>query len=195
MCGRYNFSKDEAKEIKDILDRLKERYDRENYQYKDYEKYSEGEIFPTNYVPVLVNDNGAIEPEVFKWGYPGFNNKGVIINARSETISEKKMFKDSLVSKRCVIPSSGFYEWSHDGGQKKKYQFNLPGTNVLYMAGIYRIFDGKPCFVIITTAANDSMIEIHERMPVVLDDVTVKEWLLEPYAEILYRQQPTLVRK
>lgn len=194
MCGRYNFSKDESKEIKDILDKLKEKYDRENYRYQDYEKYSEGEIFPTNHVPVLVNENGCVEPEVFKWGYPGFNNKGVIINARAETISEKKMFKDSLASKRCVIPSTGFYEWSHDG-QKKKYRFNLPGTNVLYMAGIYRIYDGKPCFVIITAAANASMIEIHDRMPVVLDDITIKNWLLEPSIEILYREQPALMRK
>ena len=121
MCVRYDLSKEESEEIKDILNKMDRKYS-SDYRYKDYEKYREGEIFPTHQVPILIANQGEIEPEVFKWGYPGFQGKGVIINARSETLAEKKMFQNSLETKRCVIPSTGFYEWSHTG-EKKKYQF------------------------------------------------------------------------
>ena len=56
------------------------------------------------------------------WGFPGFDKKGVIFNARSETALEKKTFRDSVKERRCIIPATGFYEWS----EKKDKYFSAP---------------------------------------------------------------------
>ena len=110
-----------------------------------------GEIFPTDLTPVLLPYADVIVPRLMVWGFPSFRNKGVIINARSETVREKKLFASALEKRRCIIPSTGFYEWN---AEKKKFLFNMPDSGMLYMAGIYDRFDGEDRFVILTTEAN-----------------------------------------
>lgn len=78
-----------------------------------------------------------------------------------------------FTDRRCTIPSTGFYEWK----DKQKYHFTLPGSSVLYMAGIYNEFAGEPRFVILTTAANESVEEIHDRMPLVLEKNMLNDWI------------------
>ncbi len=87
-----------------------------------------GEIFPTNTAPVLIEQNSTVTPVPVQMGFSNFRNKGVIINARAETAEEKKTFKDSLLNRKCVIPSTGFYEWDKS---KQKYLFNLPESRML----------------------------------------------------------------
>lgn len=105
--------------------------------------------------------------------------KSLIINARAETAAEKLMFRESVASGRCAVPSSGFIEWDR---QKRKYLFSLPGEGALYMAGLYSVRDGKPSYVILTTDANGSMREVHHRMSLVLQKKQVASWLTEPEA-------------
>lgn len=186
MCGRYVlFSDPDLKEIRDILEEM---------QRKD-ETFRTGEIFPTDRAPILIQKGTAATPEAASWGFPRFRGKGVIINARAETVPEKPMFRDCLPARRCVIPSTGFFEWSHDG-KKTKYRFNLPGAGVLDMAGLYGVFQGEKRFVILTTAANRSMAEVHGRMPVVLDGSGRKRWLgdAEEAVNLLAETPPELVR-
>ena len=76
----------------------------------NYELLHSGEIFPTDSVPALVMKNGAVVSEILTWGYEKFNEKGVIINARSETVTEKPMFRRDFFERRCLLPASGFYE-------------------------------------------------------------------------------------
>lgn len=187
MCGRYVlFSDTEMQDIRDIIDEVQRKVNGE---------IKTGEIFPTDKAPVLIQQQDIITPEVIIWGYPNFRNKGVIINARAESVQEKTMFRKSLYTKRCVIPSTGFYEWSHSG-KKLKYRFNLPGTESLYMAGLYDEFDGQQRFVILTTEANSSMAAIHNRMPVVLDQDKKNLWLSDSQAaiDILDSSPPNLIR-
>jgi putative SOS response-associated peptidase YedK len=187
VCGRYVlFSDAEQQDIRDIIDEV---------QRKTNGGIKTGEIFPTDKAPVLIQQQGVIMPEALKWGFPGFKSKGVIINARSETVQEKPMFRKSLFTKRCVIPSTGFYEWSHDG-KKQKYLFNLPESEALYMAGLYNEFDGETRFVILTTDANSSMAEIHNRMPIVLDRERMNHWLLDIQTaiDILVATPPRLIK-
>lgn len=159
MCGRYTFFTDEQnQEIMNIIKQVDKKH-----------QYKTGEIFPTNQVPVILNER----VDVLKWGFPNFRNKGVIINARSESASEKRMFKNCLENRRCVIPTTGFYEWK----DKAKYHFNLPNSHVLYMAGLYNTFAEVNCFVILTTAANQSTEIIHDRMPLVLSKNMINVWL------------------
>ena len=162
MCGRYCLYEDGNEELRQILGRTEG-------------EFKTGEIFPTDRAPILIQKSGVTAPQAVAWGFPGFRGKGVIINARAETVPEKAMFRRSLAAMRCVIPSSGFFEWSHSG-PKTKYRFNLPGSGIVYMAGLYQDFAGERRFVILTTAANDSMIEVHTRMPVVLQGAERGAW-------------------
>lgn len=187
MCGRYAFFTDkELREIHDITEKVSNDI--------QHEKMKTGEIFPTDLVPVILEDNNLITPKLFTWGFPNFKNKGVIINARAETAHEKYMFKASLEAKRCIIPSTGFYECDKN---KNKYIFNLPDSQVLYMAGLYNNFDGENRFVILTTNANASISEVHDRMPVVLPKTKLQDWLFSKHAArvILNETPPELIRQ
>lgn len=187
MCGRYVLLSDpEMAEIRDIIEEVQ----RKNPEIKT------GEIFPTNSAPILMLNGDKLIPEAVKWGFPNFHNKGVVINARAETAPEKPTFRKSLESRRCIIPSTGFYEWSHSG-PKTKYQFNLSGERVLYMAGLYNDFDGERRFVILTTDANASMQEIHNRMPVVLTHPEMEQWIgsYQGALDILQSSRPELIKQ
>ncbi|WP_085833486.1 SOS response-associated peptidase [Clostridium merdae] len=187
MCGRYVlFSDPEMAEIREIIEEVQRKH----------QEIKTGEIFPTNKVPVLIQEDGKITPEAVKWGFPNIHNKGTVINARAETAPEKPMFRRSLETKRCIIPSCGFFEWSHSG-TKTKYQFNLPEKEALYMAGLYNDFNGERRFTILTTAANQSIADIHNRMPVVLTHIEIDQWL-ESYQgalDILQTDRPKLVKR
>jgi putative SOS response-associated peptidase YedK len=135
------------------------------------------------------------------WGFPRWDGKGSIINARSETVTEKSMFRKSFAQSRCVVPTTGFYEWKTIEGQKKKdkYLFRLPDSKVLYLAGIHNEYsqpDGtkRSMFVILTTSANESMQAYHNRMPVMIRPEETADWILgERASEFISRKQPELV--
>lgn len=184
MCGRYYVDDETSREIRKILEQIDAKY--ENNSRKS------GEIFPTNTAPILAAYQESIEPELAVWGFPNYNNKGVLINARAETALEKKTFRESLFSRRCIIPCNGFYEW--DSSKQKFYFQNR--EEILYMAGIYNYYQEECRFVILTTAANESMIDIHHRMPVVLEPNEVEEWILNnnSTSRILRQIPPLLTR-
>lgn len=187
MCGRYTFFTDkELSEIDEIIEQISNDIQRE--------KMKTGEIFPTEVAPVLLPQKDMIVPRLMKWGFPDFRSKGVVINARSETVRERKVFAASLEQRRCAIPSTGFFEWD---AQKKKYLFNMPDSGMLYMAGLYSRFDGEDRFVIVTADANSSMAGIHDRMPVVVTKDGMKDWLfdLSKIDGILSGRHPELVKR
>ena len=181
MCGRYEFTKERSEELFQIAHEIELRY--------GAGAWSPGEIRPTNLAPVLVSEGKTVRPELQTWGYRLPNS--LVINARAETAAEKPIFRDSVVHRRCVIPSSGFWEWSQS---KRKFFFKLPGETVLYMAGLYSMRDGMPRYCILTTAANESMREVHHRMPLVLRREQITPWLEQPETatEILALVPPLL---
>ena len=189
MCGRYEmFINPENREMMRIVKGIENKYGAEN-------NTRTGEIFPTNIVPILSCDSSNIIPELSIWGFPKFHSKGVIINSRAETAIEKPTFRKSLLERRCVIPSTGFYEWKQDAS-KQKFRFNLPESENLYMAGIWNEFKDEKRFVILTTAANNSMVDIHNRMPVVIKKEKIDDWIIDTdYAiMLLNEEQPILER-
>ena len=176
MCGRYSlFDEQDNTEIQSIIREV-------NQQYPDT-PIRMGEIFPTNTVPIVISSGDALKPVPCIWGLPKYNANGVIINARAETAAAKKMFSDSLYYRRCIVPSTGFYEWNK---QKQKFFFHLPDENVLYMAGLYRDYSGERRLVILTTAANGSMQDVHGRMPVILPRERVQMWAHDTAEAIRY---------
>ncbi|WP_238483671.1 SOS response-associated peptidase [Anaerosporobacter faecicola] len=200
MCGRYYVDDETAKEIRKLLEHLDARWSRgKQMQTID----TKGEIFPTNQVPILVSDiasgnqNGVTQKGVqlllAKWGFPAPTGKGVLINARAETALEKRTFRESVKSRRCVVPAAGFYEWDSD---KNKIYFTVPHKKSLYMAGLYRYDEEQSQFVIVTTAANESMKNIHDRMPLILDEEMIPHWIWndQKTSEILH-SVPTVLDK
>ena len=124
---------------------------------------------------------------------PGGNGR-LLINARGETAAEKKSFADSMKERRILLPATGFYEFD---AKKTRYQFSTDASSVFYLCGLYRIVDGNCRFVILTRAANESMIEIHDRMPVIIEEDQVRPYLTDPdaAAEIIATAAPKLNRE
>lgn len=182
MCGRYQFTAEQCAEIRQIADEIQRKY--------GIGSWNPGEIRPTNLAPVILDNAGKLAPRLMKWGYqlPGT----LVINARAETAAEKPLFRDSVQSRRCLIPSTGFYEWD---SQKRKYLFTLPGEGALYMAGLYDRRGNEDCYCILTTAPNTSMRPIHDRMPLILTGEQRRDWLTDAdtAAEILTVVPPDLM--
>lgn len=178
MCGRYQFSSDEEiKEIQSILKEMDAKF--------PGSAFKPGEIFPTNPAPVYAVSGGEPALTVMRWGFPRWDGKGVIINAKAETAAEKRTFSSLLEEKRCIIPATGFYEWQKKETvkSKDKYLLQMKDSPMLYMAGLYNKFQiGESmteCFVIFTRAANQSIQDIHDRMPVILRRNELKNWLMD----------------
>lgn len=164
MCGRYVTEDDTSVDMSALYQEISQ-------SYPDI-RLKSGEIFPTDTVPLLCGKE--LIPLPATWGYSGFQNKGVIINARSESIADKPTFRDGFLNHRCIVPTNGYYEWSKS---KVKYRFNLPDTQMVYLAGIYRNTPEGIRFVILTTDANASVSPIHHRMPVILTSDMRDAWM------------------
>ena len=140
-----------------------------------------GEIRPTDVVPVIAPDrvgNRAVFP--MKWGFSG---QSLIINARSETAAEKPMFREAWQRHRCIIPASWYFEWEHlvrNDGRKNlgsKYMIQPSGADEIFLCGLYRIENGLPVFVILTREPGEEIRFIHDRMPVILPEERIGEWI------------------
>ena len=177
MCGRYYIDKRAleasasdtgaryTQEISEVVEDLQENLG--NW---------EGNVSPSQKAAVLAGKDGHLSYEVMTWGFPPSQGKGLVINARAETVLEKRMFRESALRRRCVIPAGHFYEWDAD---KNKASFSDKASPVLYMAGIYQYFREEKCFVILTVAANASVKKVHDRMPLLLDKTEIERWIFE----------------
>lgn len=165
MCGRYTvFDDGEIPELQVLL-----RHARSTGL-----PFATGEVFPSDPAMVIVQQNAAPLVTVMHWGYTGISR--LLINARAETAAEKPTFASDLALRRCVIPTTGFYEWSHDA-QKQKFLFTQTDSPLLYLCGIWRPSADGGQFTILTTAANTSMQPYHHRMPVLLARDAVRPYL------------------
>lgn len=125
--------------------------------------------------------------EFMAWGFspawsqrPGAKDYPRPINARSETVDEKPMFRKAFRTRRCVLPASGFFEWRRpDHGPKQPYYFTPTDEPLFSMAGIFEpSHDGSaPTCCILTTGANAVMAPIHDRMPVMIARTALDAWL------------------
>jgi len=98
------------------------------------------------------------------------------------------------LNRRCIVPSTGFYEWN---SEKKKFLFRLEGTKTLYMAGLYTHYKDEMRYVILTTEANESIKEVHTRMPLVIPKREIDTWIMDNMAtnDLLKRVPPQLIKE
>lgn len=184
MCGRYYVSDNTAREIEKMVQDLDRRL----------AVYHTGDVSPSVLATVLVQPENRLAAEDMIWGFPGYGGKNLLINARAESVLEKRTFQESVRQRRCVIPASGFYEWNK---RKEKFTFRRADhAPLLFMAGCYNLYNGRNRFVILTTQANASMTPVHDRMPLILERNEVEQWLSDAgcVETLLKKEQPELVR-
>src|SRR5262249_19769209 len=104
-----------------------------------------------------------------------------LLNARAETVAEKPAFRAAFARRRCLIPADGFYEWRALAGKKQPILFRLRQGRPFAFAGLGECWQGpagpvESCAVL-TTAANDLVKPVHDRMPVILDPRHYEGWL------------------
>ena len=177
MCGRYFMGDDDkAEELQQIIDILNRKPSSNTSALK-----TSGEVFPSDTVPVIANSK-TLKPTPFamEWGYTTSDGNR-LINARSETASEKPTFKDGMAQRRCIIPASYYFEWEKKGRAKIKHAIGSTAENIIYMAGIYRLEQGTPVFSILTRSPAPSIEFIHNRMPVILPKSMLRDWLNTKY--------------
>lgn len=125
---------------------------------------------------------------MMKWGLIPFweekkeKPKG-LINIRDDSLINKHWGKKYLQSQRCLVPASGFYEWKMTVVGKIPYYFHLKNDKYFSFAGLYSTYtnpqtgDTTPTYSIITTAANELLQPVHNRMPVILREKDEETWL------------------
>ncbi|MBQ7338866.1 MAG: SOS response-associated peptidase [Clostridia bacterium] len=184
MCGRYTAEEDTSIDMRALYRELRMSYP--EVQLKS------GEIYPTETVPLLCGRDKTPVPGT--WGFPKYDGKGVIINARAESVQEKVSFRDAFYHRRCLVPTTGYFEWSR---QKVKYRFGLPDAPMFCLAGLWTHTNEGLRFVILTTDANASVLPVHHRMPLVLTGEMTDAWVhsAQDAARCLGVSPPMLVRQ
>lgn len=145
-------------------------------------------ITPTTPVLVLVDEKRHVRH--MRWGLiPSWvkdpNDFTLLINARSETVATKPSFRNAFRRRRCIVPADGFYEWLRRDGQKQPFFLSRADGAMMAMAAIWEVWmgpDGEEMesVALLTTAANDDLAPIHDRMPVILEATCYDRWLSTP---------------
>lgn len=163
MCGRYELGLDSM----DIQEYLK--------VIKDIQSIITPtgvvEAFPSQALPVLT-ERGF---KTYRWGYP--LQKKLLINARGESLEEKRLFQGPFLHERIIIPARAYFEWNKD-----RVKYRISGQEALNMAGLHLHQGEEHYFVVITTDANAQVQRIHHRMPLLLAKESLSDWLYDEQA-------------
>jgi putative SOS response-associated peptidase YedK len=181
MCGRFSITINQE-ELKAHLST--------NYNVANFSavfKIPRFNIAPGQEIIAIINDGKNNRVGHLKWGFiPSFAKDEKIgfsmINAKSETIDQKISYRQSFEKRRCLILADSFYEWKRVGKDKTPMRIKKIDGSIFAMAGIWNTYtrpDGVKVHscAIITTSANKLVGEIHDRMPVILNQVDQKVWL------------------
>ena len=146
-------------------------------------------VCPTVQVHTVTSDDGVRRLRPMRWGflphwYKTPTDGPLLINARSETIAEKPAFRSAARERRCLIPATGFYEWTKDSEGKRLPWYIRPNEGeTLAFAGVWQVWEkgDEPLVTcaIVTTGASEAMSSIHHRMPVILSAEDWPLWLGE----------------
>ena len=165
-------------------------------------------IAPSQNVLTIGDFGSGLEARLLTWGLiPSWSTEGKgFINARAETLEEKPSFNESFRLRRCLIPADGFFEWKRTGREKRPFYFQVDDEMPFAFAGIWDTWSNRGDVVtscaIITTAANELVVELHDRMPAILlhefydawldpgTDRTVLAEMLKPFPSLMMKTYP-----
>jgi len=144
-------------------------------------------IAPTQNILAVKETPDGREMTLLKWGLvPSWAKDASmgarLINARSETVTEKPAFREAFKRRRCLIPADGFYEWQRIGSKKQPFFFQLKDGQPFGFAGLWDRWTGEDgnaieSCTILTTAANEVLAPVHDRMPVIVHPEDYQLWL------------------
>lgn len=145
-------------------------------------------VCPTQLIPVVTSD-GARRLRAMRWGFlPAWyktpTDGPLIINARSDTIATKPAFREAVRTRRCIIPASGFYEWSEGpGGSRLPWYFIRADGEPMALAGVWQRWERDGAALdtcaIVSTEAGPGMADLHHREPVMVEPSDWPLWLGE----------------
>jgi putative SOS response-associated peptidase YedK len=177
MCGRYKLTAT-VQELAAMLQAgVDPRLEKQPRRYN---------VAPTDVMPIVRVVDGRRLLMPARWGLVPFwahdlKIGSTMINARSETLFEKPAFRESLQKRRCLVVVDGFYEWQQQGSRKVPQLIAFDDGRPFTLAGLWARWKGAPgeveTFTIVTTAANDTLRAVHDRMPVLVDERDREEWL------------------
>lgn len=162
MCGRYLFKQNDDEELNDWIQKL---------NLENPAELSLKEVFPSQKTIVLL---GPDTPAVMRWGLKKWDDKGLIINARSESVKESPFFKEHLSLRRCIIKAEAFFEWNKE--KQKNIVFG-PQKKPFYMAGLYDDSTETPAFAILTDEAEGNFRQLHNRVPLFIPEAYIQRYL------------------
>ena len=182
MCVRYFIQRNSEKMVP-YVEKAQESPLFQRFVEKGKELVRYGEVRPTDVVHAVAFSRKG-EQAVFpmRWGFQMAKGP-LMVNARVESAAAKPTFRDSWKEHRCAVPASQYFEWMHyedPAGKKRtgdKYSIRSSDSRILWLCGLYRIEDGLPVFVILTRDASDPVGEIHDRMPMILPERDISEWI------------------
>lgn len=182
MCGRFVQYEGMAIFIEELSPRI------ELFSGYDAEPINRFNVAPTTRVQVLHTNEDGLHIDAVRWGWAPFWAKGKRpdpINARVETVTTGKFFKQLWPNGRAIVPSEGWYEWVKDPNDpktKQPYFIRLKSRQPMFFGALAEIHSGlepheRDGFVIITAASDQGMVDIHDRRPLVLAAEYANEWL------------------
>ncbi|MDR2611488.1 MAG: SOS response-associated peptidase [Deltaproteobacteria bacterium] len=195
MCGRFAAVRlGKGNETAEFLREEVQGWPEGGFGFKDG-----GDVFPGDTVPVIVRRGRTLGALPMKWGFPGYPDPArpgrkprPLINARSETAASLATWRGPLKTGRCLVPAEGFYEWQRGVGRAtRKWRFRAEDGGMLFLAGLLRDNPGAPAgqapllFAVLTAAANASMADVHDRMPVCVPRPLFGAWLGTGYLSVL----------
>jgi putative SOS response-associated peptidase YedK len=140
-------------------------------------------IAPSQRILAIADFGKGVEGRMLTWGLiPSWSTDGKgFINARAETLEEKPSFSESFRLRRCLIPADGFYEWKRTGREKQPYYIYPRDEEPIMFAGIWDTWRNRgetiASCAIITTAANELVGELHDRISAILPSELQDVWV------------------
>jgi putative SOS response-associated peptidase YedK len=198
MCGRFTQERP-ASELAEIFaaeplaDELGARYN----------------VAPTDEASVIVQRDDRRAVTAYRWGLvphwaTDAKSASRMFNARAETITASPAFREAFRRRRCIVPVDSFYEWKREGTVRQPYRVSRDDGLPLALAGLWAGWrdpeteEVRRTFTIVTTIPNEAMADLHDRMPVVLDEAVWDRWLIDGRAgptvdegELLAMLRPT----
>lgn len=177
MCGRFGLHQSWQTTSKFLFEQFKVEFDESKLTLPLYN------IAPTQTILILIHDGKGYRVGTSSWGFSlNSTNPKPVINARSESVFETSLFRQSIRTKRCLIIASGFYEWQRSFTPSKVFWFYDQRQPFLVFAGVYQTLlrsDGQKVVqsAMLTTNANDVMAPIHDRIPVMLNPDQYQHWV------------------
>ncbi len=185
MCGRFTLTRQEAIEVAEELGVPVESLP--NYQ----PRYN---IAPTNQHWIVRTKYEDREVLPALWGLINSWAKdrkraAAQINARVETLDTRSAFKEAFRKRRCLVPADGFFEWTGPKNARRPIWFHNQDGGLLLFAGLYEYWQPEPdvwerTFTIVTTDANKTVADVHDRMPVLLTGEQAEAWMYQDETDL-----------